>query len=151
MALFKRSNKSNSVLPEEVNQYYQSQRRERAGVAVILGIVALIVTLLIGLGLFFGGRALYNRLSDNNEPKKVETITESSKKNEDTKASDNQGSTPTTSTDSTNSSSQSSSPAASTPSTSATTPAPVSTPSTGDASTTTTPATALPATGDEGM
>jgi len=147
VALFKRSNKSNSVLPEEVNQYYQSQRRERAGVAVILGIVALIVTLLIGLGLFFGGRAIYNRFSDNDEPKKVETISESSKKNEETKASDTQGSTSTTTTDST-------APTATTPSTPATTPSSTTTtPSTGDSTPAqaTTPSTALPATGDEGM
>ncbi len=54
---FKRKQKV--VLPEEVNQYYQSQRRERAGVAVILGIVALLVTLLVASALFFGGRWAY--------------------------------------------------------------------------------------------
>lgn len=59
MALFNRSKKQPSVLPDEVSQYYQSQRRERTSVAITLGVVALVVTLLIGAALFFGGRFVY--------------------------------------------------------------------------------------------
>lgn len=64
---FKRNKQNNVVLPEEVNEYYQSQQRERAGVAVVLGIVALIVTLLIGAGLFFAGRYVYDRFIDDGD------------------------------------------------------------------------------------
>jgi len=60
VALFNRSKKQTSVLPDEVSQYYQSQRRERTGVALMLGVVALIITLLIGAALFFGAHNSYN-------------------------------------------------------------------------------------------
>lgn len=68
MALFNRSRRNQSVLPEEVSQYYQSQRRERTGVAIVLGIVALVVTLLIGAALFFGGRYVYRQLKGDDKP-----------------------------------------------------------------------------------
>ena len=77
MALFKRKDNS-SVLPDEVSEYYQSQRRERTGVAITLGVVALVVTLLIGAGLFFGGRYAYNKIAGNDEAATTETTTESS-------------------------------------------------------------------------
>lgn len=61
MALFRRKQQS-SVLPDEVNQYYQSQRRERTGVAFMLGLLALVATFLVGLGVFFGGRYIYQKI-----------------------------------------------------------------------------------------
>jgi hypothetical protein len=51
------------ILPEEVSQYYQSARRERVGVAILLGIVALIVTVLVASALFFGGRFAYRKIA----------------------------------------------------------------------------------------
>lgn len=68
MALFRRK-QQNSVLPDEVNQYYQSQRREKTGVVFVLGILALVATLLVGLGVFFGGRYLYQKIRGNDTPK----------------------------------------------------------------------------------
>ncbi len=68
MPLFNWSRKKQqSVLPDEVSQYYQSQRRERTGVALFLGIIALVITLLIGVGLFFGGRYVYRQFVDNDK------------------------------------------------------------------------------------
>ena len=69
MALFRRNRQQNSVLPDEVNQYYQSQRREKTGVVFVLGILALVATLLVGLGVFFGGRYLYQKIRGNDTPK----------------------------------------------------------------------------------
>lgn len=73
MALFNRSNqKQQSVLPDEVSQYYQAQKRERTGVAIVLGIIALVVTLAIGAGLFLGGRYVYRKFTE--EDKATKTV-----------------------------------------------------------------------------
>ena len=64
MAIFDRfKRKDQSVLPEEVKQYYQSEQRQRAGVAVLLGIAAIIITVLIAVGLFYGGRYVYRQIN----------------------------------------------------------------------------------------
>lgn len=64
MALFKRKNKKEDVLPAEVREYYQSERREKTGVAWLLAIVTLLVTFALAAALFFGGRWLYGVLFD---------------------------------------------------------------------------------------
>lgn len=140
MAIFDRfKRKQKVVLPEEVNEYYQSQRRERVSVAIILGVVALVVTLLIAAGLFFGGRYIYRKISGTEVEKPATVQVEENKAPEDGKqAADNQDGgrvdAPTNPA-----------PAPSTP-----TPAPAPAPSTAQ-----TPAlgdtTSLPRTGDEGM
>lgn len=144
MALFGRK-KQSSVLPDEVSWYYESQRRERIGVAILLGIVALVVTLLIGAALFFGGRYVYRQFfaDDKTAPTVTQPVEETDKSSQGTKeqagSTQNPAPTPTTSP-----------PAASTQnnnsnsSTSPTTPAPQSTPNLGDEP-------PLPRTGDEGM
>lgn len=63
MGLFKKD-EPKVVLPEEVSKYYAEQRRERRGTAIFMGLTALVLTLLIGLGLFFGGRWIYNKISN---------------------------------------------------------------------------------------
>lgn len=69
MALFDRFRRKNkSVLPDEVNQYYQSQKRERVGVAIVLGIVALLATLVVAALLFLGGRWAYQQFSGDDSP-----------------------------------------------------------------------------------
>ncbi len=62
MGLF-RKDEPKVVLPEEVSKYYADQRRERRGTAIFMGLTALVLTLLIGLGLFFGGRWIYNKVN----------------------------------------------------------------------------------------
>ena len=138
MALFNRSKKQTSVLPDEVSQYYQSQRRERTGVALMLGVVALIITLLIGAALFFGGRFVYRQFVEDDK-KATETAQpagEDSGANQPAKGQvgeDQADTTPAPTTPATPGSGGSFEPA----------PAPT-TPSTGDDTT-------LPRTGDEGM
>lgn len=141
MAIFDRfKRKQKVVLPEEVNEYYQSQRRERVSVAIILGVVALVVTLLIAAGLFFGGRFLYRKISGT-EVKKPATVQVEEKKTseEGSSSADNQNGGRVDAPANPAPSSPAPTPA---PTTS--TPAPAQTPALGD-----TPA--LPRTGDEGM
>lgn len=64
MALFRR-NKKDSVMPEEVQNFYASEKRDRKGVAWLLAIATLIVTFLIAAALFFGGRWVYRTVFDN--------------------------------------------------------------------------------------
>lgn len=66
-----RSRRSNPPLPKEVQQYYQSQRRERVGLAWLLGLGTIVVTILLGTGLFFGGRAIYRSVHKKNNPPAV--------------------------------------------------------------------------------
>lgn len=67
MGLFDRfSRKNKEILPEEVEKYYQSQRRARVGTAWLLGFLTLVVTLAVALGLYYGGRYVYRQATDNN-------------------------------------------------------------------------------------
>ena len=81
MALFRRKQQQSSILPDEVNQYYQSQRRERTGVVFMLGILALIATLLVGLSVFFGGRYIYNKVRGNDTQPNTTVQTDNNKIN----------------------------------------------------------------------
>ncbi len=150
---FRRNRQDDSVLPAEVNEYYETEQRDRRGVAVLLGIITLIITLLIAAGLFLAGRAVYRSVTKDDKPKTVQT--ESKNKDDkqgaapapaDTKPTGNgvggaangaepnpsgSGSTPSTP-----------SPASPAPSGSATVP------STGEEQTS---ETSLPRTGDDGM
>lgn len=76
MALFNRKNTDNSVLPEEVRDYYKSEQRTRTGRAWILAIITLLVTFLIAAALFFGGRWIYRTVFDNDNDKNTTSQTE---------------------------------------------------------------------------
>lgn len=66
MALFKR-NKKESVMPEEVQNFYAAERRQRKGTAWLLAIATLLITFLIASLLFFGGRWVYRAIFDNDD------------------------------------------------------------------------------------
>lgn len=68
-----RSSRQKSVLPGEVKQYYQSETRQRRGVAIVLAVAALLVTIAVAAGLFFGGRFIYNKLTGDDKGKKPAT------------------------------------------------------------------------------
>jgi cytoskeletal protein RodZ len=144
MAIFDRFKRSDpSVLPEEVKQYYQSEQRQRAGVAVLLGVAALIITVLVATGLFYGGRYAYRKINkdDKQTASQQQTQTDTSKTQSGAEPAANPN-TPTVLPDSTGG--EGGGAPASTPA--ATPPAPTptaSTPKTGD--------TTLPHTGDEGL
>lgn len=63
MALFGRKQSNVASVPQEVREYYQSERRERAGVAWLLALGTLAVTLLLAVGLFFGGKWAYRAVT----------------------------------------------------------------------------------------
>ena len=83
MALFNRRKQEQPVLPEEVRQYYDSERRERRGRAWLLAFATLLVTFLLAAALFFAGRWLYRAVFDNDNKK---TTTTSQNQDKDTRS-----------------------------------------------------------------
>ena len=55
----------NQDVTEEVDAYYQTNNK--SGGAILYGLFALVVTLIIAAGLYFGGRAVYRVLTGNGE------------------------------------------------------------------------------------
>lgn len=70
---FNRKQKNTSEVPPEVKQYYESEHRERVGLAWLVAFLSLIATVLIVAGLFFGGRWIYRKVSNDNPPANVQT------------------------------------------------------------------------------
>ncbi|MEO8863344.1 MAG: hypothetical protein ABI354_03415 [Candidatus Saccharimonadales bacterium] len=68
MALFKRSKGVVPDMPPELTQYYKDEKRERVGVAWLLAIVTMLITLAIIVGLFVGGRWIYRKARSGNNP-----------------------------------------------------------------------------------
>ncbi len=58
----KNSNVLGTNVPPEVQNYYQAERRQRLSVAWLLGAGTLVATLVLAVGIFFGGRWLYRSL-----------------------------------------------------------------------------------------
>jgi hypothetical protein len=52
----KKSKKPTKDVPEEVQEYYQSERRERVGIAWLLALATLLTTIVLAVGIYFGGR-----------------------------------------------------------------------------------------------
>lgn len=71
MALFRK--KDPSTMPDEVQQYYSQSRRDRTWVAWLLAIATMVVTIIVALGLFYGGRWLYRQLFKSNDTTTTET------------------------------------------------------------------------------
>jgi hypothetical protein len=55
-------------VPQEIQDYYQSERRERTGIAWLLALGTLLTTIALAILLFFGGRWVYRKVAnrDNN-------------------------------------------------------------------------------------
>lgn len=60
---FKRKDKqeASEEVPAEIQEYYESERKERSGMAWLLALATLAATVLLALGLFFGGRLAYRK------------------------------------------------------------------------------------------
>lgn len=152
MALFGRK-KQDSVLPDEVNQYYRSQKREKTGVVLVLGILALVATLLVGLAVFFGGRYLYNKVKGDDKTPTATVQTDNNKTDNTLEISEPEdGQSNVVDVDGTPATDSIDSDASTTESTDSVDSTPEQTPSLGDeeASRPTETTTILPATGDEG-
>lgn len=67
---FRRKNDASEEQPEyqvpsEIQDYYQAERRERAGIAWLMATGTLVVTIILAVGLFFGGRWAYRKVKGN--------------------------------------------------------------------------------------
>lgn len=77
MAWFRRK-ETVGTLPE-LEQYYNAEKRERASLAWILALISVAGVVLVLIGLVFGGRWLYRRLTvDANKPQPTAVQTEKS-------------------------------------------------------------------------
>jgi cytoskeletal protein RodZ len=77
---FRRTTTTSDNLPTEIKEYYQTERRERVGVAWLLALGTLLLTLILATGLFFGGRWAYRKIAGTD--KKPETAQTTSKEEE---------------------------------------------------------------------
>ena len=143
MNLFNRRKKQvvDPSLPPEVQAYSQAERRERMGIAWLVGIVSLVVSLVLITGLFFGGRWVYRKVA-HKDNKAVPAVTSDQDSSND-KNKDTNNSSDNSSTDSSNNSGnndQSSDTATNQPTTGSNNTPPATTPTqqpvTGDQSTT---------------
>ena len=74
MSLFRRNKTQEPATPEQLQDYYQTENRERVWVAWALGFATLIVTVLVVMGLFFGGRWTYRKFRPQNQPVAVTNV-----------------------------------------------------------------------------
>jgi cytoskeletal protein RodZ len=143
MALFRRNKQTEettdaAAMPPELQDYYQSETRQRGWMAWVLGLTTLVVTVLVALGLFYGGRYVYRKIRGNDKP--VATNQQANQATDQAENKDSQESK-----DTSPDSSSSSTPAATTPAPSrATSSASTSTPQPA-----TTQSSNLPGTGPE--
>ena len=84
MKLFGRKKQADSTLPPEIQAYAKGQHRERVGMAWLVGLISLIVTVLVVFGGFFGGRWVYRKLVHKNT--KATPTARVDKKNTDDKS-----------------------------------------------------------------
>lgn len=149
MRFFDRFRRNKAVPIDQVNSYYDQSKRRSPVVAVLMGILAFVVTLIIIWLLFLGGRWVYRQITkDDNKQSNTSQQADQAKKESEAKNSNNNGSTSSTNTSTPSSGSNNNQSGSSN-----------NTSSTGQSSSTnrtqTTPAlgddTALPHTGDEGL
>lgn len=103
MALFNRRKDAQVEVqvPAEIQDYYQAERRERTGIAWLLALGTLVVTLLLAVGLFFGGRWIYRKATHKNPTQtasnsKVDQTTNDTSSQSSSSSSDQSSSTPAT-------------------------------------------------------
>jgi len=82
VALFNRRNRNQTNVPTEIQEYYQTERRERAGVAWLLAGGTLVATVLLAAAIFFAGRWVYRTAFDNDDPKTTEVAQQDKKEEE---------------------------------------------------------------------
>ncbi len=59
MQLPSRKRVDTNTVPAEIQEYYNAEQRERVGLAWIIAVVSLVVSLAVIFGIFFGGRYIY--------------------------------------------------------------------------------------------
>jgi hypothetical protein len=63
MALF--GKKTGNGVPKEIKDYYQAEKQGKAGVAWLLAVGTMVLTVALAAGLYFGGRLAYRAIFDN--------------------------------------------------------------------------------------
>lgn len=77
MKLFNRRKKIvDPNIPPEVQAYSQAEHRERMGVAWLVGVVSLVLTIIVLVGLFYGGRWLYRTIAPSNNETQTQSATD---------------------------------------------------------------------------
>src|SRR5690606_28125129 len=83
-------NRNVDGVPAEIQEYYQTERRERTGVAWLLALGTLIITVGLAGLLFFGGRWIYRTVANNNDDSTETTSqTEQSESTRDNESEEN--------------------------------------------------------------
>ncbi len=85
----RKKNQDQSVLPQEVQQYYQATKKERRGTAWLLALGTLVVTFVLAAILFFAGRWLYQKLTGNNDNQPIPVQNETQNQGSQTGNNDN--------------------------------------------------------------
>lgn len=85
------NNQDQTKVPEEIQDYYQTERRERAGVAWLLAFGTLIITVVVATGIFFAGRWAYRQVAGTDEPETTEIAQEDTQKEESPASSPSEG------------------------------------------------------------
>lgn len=90
---FKRK-KDAAIVPQEIQEYYNTEKRERTSVAWLLALGTLLVTIALAIILFFAGRWLYRTVADRNN--KSGNVSEQAVQDEpkQTPATDNKATSP---------------------------------------------------------
>lgn len=71
MGLFNRNKSVAPDVPPEVQDYYQAENSQRSNRAWLLGLGTLLFTIILVVGLFFGGRFAYQKLKPTKNPTPV--------------------------------------------------------------------------------
>lgn len=91
---FNRTKNPSSDVPPEVQNYYQAEKREKVGIAGLLALGTLLVTIVVAMGLFFGGRWVYRSLSNNDNKDGKQTAQQGTNDNQNTNDGDKAADTP---------------------------------------------------------
>lgn len=86
MALFNRRSKTD--VPEEIQEYYQTEKRERAGIAWLLAFGTLIVTIVLAAAIFFAGRWAYRKIAGNNDTPTTTQVAQNDDQSQEGSSSD---------------------------------------------------------------
>lgn len=68
----KKASQADQNVPDEVREYYESGNK-RTGMAWLLAFATLVVTILLAMILFFGGRWVFRQFTDNDQPQPPKT------------------------------------------------------------------------------
>ena len=137
MAFFNRNRNQIDQVPLEVQEYYQSERRERTGMAWLLALATLGVTVALAAALFYGGKWAYRSIANRNKKPQTAQNTNGQSTQQPTVTNTPDSGTPGSPTGTSSTSTNTPSPATPTPpspsSATATTPQPTTSTSTGTA------------------